>query len=437
MTVGGGRRLPIESRLSGAGLPALPRTAWLEIDVDALTSNLAAIRDAVGPGVRVEPVVKADAYGHGSVPVAEMLEAAGADGFSVATFDEAAELRGAGIKAAILVLYPVPAEHAAEAAHLGVALTVGDERLLRRLLEQVAHADTVRRRPLRVHLEVETGLGRGGLDPGRVVSAARRLAAVPGIRVEGAWSHLAAPQDGPRTRAQTDRFERAVQALVTGGIKLPVRHLAASGGLLAAVPPYEAVRPGLAVYGLVPDGFGDAVARRGLAATLRPVMSLRARPVRVAELPRGWGISYGPSFETHRPSRIATLPLGYGDGWARALSDRAEAIVRGVRVPLVGTVAMDAVMADVTDVPGTPVTVDDEFTLLGEQDGERIEADDLARSRTTISWEVVTAMSRRLPRVYHAAAGPLGLRTLSAGKDRWLRSSSGTATSARSTSRRS
>ncbi len=167
------------------------------------------------------------------------------------------------------------------------------------------------------------------------------------------------------------------------------------------------VRPGLAIYGLLPDETPRTADTRGLAATLRPVMSLRARPVRVAELPAGWGISYGPSFETHRPSRIATLPLGYGDGWPRALSNRSEAIVRGVRVPLVGTVAMDAVMADVTDVPGPPVTVDDEFTLLGEQDGDRIEASDLARTRNTIS--------RRLPRVYHAAAGPVGLRTLNAG----------------------
>ena len=389
--------------------------AWLEIDLEALVSNLAAIRDAVGPGVRVEPVVKADAYGHGAVAVAQALERADADGFSVAAFDEALELRAAGIRAQILVLYPVPDEAIPEAIRRGIALTVGDERLLRRLLDQVSADDEARRSPLAVQLEVETGLGRGGLDPGRVASAARRLRANPGVRLQGAWSHLAAPDDGPRTRAQTDRFERAMTALVEGGIDVPLRHLAATGGLLAAVPPFEVVRPGLAIYGLLPDGTSRGADVRGLPAALRPVMSLRARPVRVAELPAGWGISYGPSFETHRPSRIATLPVGYGDGWPRASSNRTEALVRGIRVPLVGTVAMDAVMADVTDVPGSPVTVDDEFTLLGEQDGDRIEAADLARTRNTISWEVVTAMSRRLPRVYHAAAGPVGVRTLSAG----------------------
>ena len=141
-------------------------------------------------------------------------------------------------------------------------------------------------------------------------------------------------------------------------------------------------------------------------------MSLHARPVRVADLPAGWGISYGPTFRTARPSRIATLPLGYGDGWSRQLSNRASALVRGRRVPLVGNVAMDAVMADVTDVPGPPVDGNDEFVLLGRPGDERITAEDLARERTTNSWEVVTAMARRLPRVYHAAAGPVGLRTL-------------------------
>ena len=146
---------------------------------------------------------------------------------------------------------------------------------------------------------------------------------------------------------------------------------------------------------------------------LHPVMSLVARPVRVAELPAGWGISYGPTFRTARPSRIATLPLGYGDGWSRQLSNRASALVRGRRVPLVGNVAMDAVMADVTDVPGPPVDGGDEFVLLGASGDERVTAAELAQERTTNSWEVVTAMARRLPRVYHAAAGPVGLRTLS------------------------
>jgi len=153
--------------------------------------------------------------------------------------------------------------------------------------------------------------------------------------------------------------------------------------------------------------------KKPAARRLRPILELRARPVRVAELPAGWGISYGPTFTTSRPSRIATLPLGYGDGWSRALSNRAQALVRGRRVPLVGNVAMDSVMADVTDVPGEPVTVHDEFVLIGEQDAERITVADVAQGRGTNSWEVVTNLAARLPRVYHAASVPREMRTLS------------------------
>jgi len=168
-------------------------------------------------------------------------------------------------------------------------------------------------------------------------------------------------------------------------------------------------------------------------------MSLHARPIRVVELPAGHGLSYGPSFVTVRPSRIASLPLGYGDGWVRAFSNRAGALVRGRRVPLVGTVAMDAVLADVTDIPGPPVTVDDEFVLLGEQSGPlgsaEIGATELAQERTSISWEVVTQMSQRLPRVYHASAVPVGLRTLTEEIHLWPpESSSGTGISATSRS---
>jgi alanine racemase len=381
----------------------------------------------VAHGVRVEPVVKADAYGHGMVAVARHLVAEGADGLSVATFDEARTLRDAGIEAPVLVLYPIPAELGAEAADGRIAVTVGDPELLRRLIG--ALADRTGGPELRVQLELETGLGRGGFAPEDALEAARTLRATDGVVLDGAWSHLAAPADADRSAIQGERYESALSLLEEEGIAIASRHLSASGGLVAdTVPAYDAVRPGLVMYGVVPDDLAGASSR--LVAELRPIMSLHARPVRVIDLPAGWGVSYGPSFTTTRPSRIATLPIGYGDGWPRALSNRASALVRGRRVPLVGTVAMDAVMADVTDVPGSPISVDDEFTLLGRQGEERIDAGELARLRTTISWEVTTSMARRVPRVYHAAAGTLGLRTLTAAEDRWLGSNSGTAISA-------
>ena len=405
-------RRAIELRLADAGLPALPRWAWLELDLDALRSNLAIVRELAGADIPVRPVVKADAYGHGAIPIARALEAAGADGFCVAAVDEALELRDGGVQAPILVLYPVPGAWAADAARLGIAVALGDERGVSSLMAAGSALDETR--PLSVELEVETGLGRGGFGEAELVAAARAIVGVPGIALTGLWTHFQAVEDAAITATQTERFEAAVRALAGAGVDLPARHAAASAGLLTGdVLAYDGVRPGLAIYGLVPDELDATAAQSGPPARLRPVMSLIARPVRVADLPAGWGISYGPTFRTARPSRIATLPLGYGDGWSRGLSNRASALVRGVRVPLVGNVAMDAVMADVTDVPGSPVDGDDEFVLLGSSGDDRISAETLARERTTNTWEVVTAMARRLPRVYHAAARPVGLRTLS------------------------
>lgn len=418
-------RSSIEARLAAAGLPPLPRTAWLEIDLDRLRGNLAALRAAVPPGVRVEPVLKADAYGHGAVPVGLALEAAGADGFSVAAFDEAVELRDAGLRAPLLCLYSIPPQVVPEAMRRRVAVTASDETLIERMLAAAARAwadgpDADSRTPaLEIHLEVETGLGRAGLAPGRIPAAAAAIEATPGAHLAGIWSHLQAAGDRVRTAGQHERFGEAIQRLSDGVLRVPYRHLAASAGLLAAtVPAYDGVRIGLATYGIVPDDVGPAEASRPPARELRPILSLHARPVRVADLPAGTGISYGPTFTTARPSRIATLPLGYGDGFPRSLSNRAEALVRGRRVPLVGNVSMDAVMVDVTDVPGPPITVDDEFVLLGEQDGEAIPVEELARLRTTNTWETVTAMARRLSRVYHAGSEPVGIRTLATGRQR-------------------
>ena len=403
-------RPPIESRLAAAGLPPLPRTAWLEIDLDALRGNLGVVRALAGPGQPVRPVVKADAYGHGAVPVAAALEAAGADGFCVAAMDEAVELREGGIRAPILVLYPVPVAWVGIAARLGIAVTGGSPAGLAEIVR--AAADVGVATPLAIELEVETGFGRGGLLVEDLVPAARLVATSPGTVLAGLWTHLQAAPNPAITASQMERLAAATAALSAAGITLPGRHVGASEGLLGdQLLSYEGVRPGLITYGLLPDEL-DPATLPDEAAALRPAMALYARPVRVVDLPSGSGISYGPTFRTARPSRIATLPVGYGDGFSRRLSNRASAIVRGIRVPLVGNVTMDAVMADVTDVGGLPVDTADEFTLLGTSGSERLDVRDLAPERTTNSWEVVVAMSRRLPRVYHAAAGPVGLRTL-------------------------
>jgi alanine racemase len=407
-------RPSIAAWLATAGLPPLPRTAWLELDLDALGSNLAAIRELAGASIPTYPVVKANAYGHGALEISRALEAAGASGFCVATADEAAALRDGGITKPIHVLFPAPATFAMEAARRGITLSAGDVDALDPLLEAAgaAAAGASAGPPLELELEIETGLGRGGFAPAAIAGVAGRVTTVPGVRLAGLWTHLQATEDAQRTADQLARFETATTVLRDAGVPVPPRHVAASGGVLTDVAPYEGIRPGLALYGILPDELDPARLPADIVARFRPVMSLRAQPVRVADLPAGHGVSYGPTFTTQRPSRIATLPLGYGDGYARSLSNRAQALVRGRRVPLVGNIAMDALMADVTDVPGPPVTIADEFTLLGAQDGDRIPVEELARLRTTNTWEVVTGMSGRLPRVYHAASGPVGLRTL-------------------------
>jgi alanine racemase len=397
-------------------------------------------------GAAVMPVVKADAYGHGMIPVAAALESAGVDGLCVATLDEALALRNAGIRSELIVLYPVPAAEARTAAEADVTVTAGDAAAVAELLAASATSDSPQGDGAAgaipsVELEVETGLGRGGIPTDDVVPVARRILDAGG-RLAGVWSHLQETEVEATTAEQVRRFEATLARLEEAGIRAPRRHLSASAALvLAAVPVYDAVRPGLVTYGLVPEELTtpDIASNRvrSAASRLKPVMALVARPVRVADLPAGHGVSYGPTWRAARTSRIATLPVGYGDGWSRSLSNRGRVLVRGVRVAIVGNVAMDATMVDVTDVPGAPVGTDDEFVLLGRQGSDQISAAELARWRTTNSWEVVTAMSARLTRVYHAAAGPAGTRSLGSLETRWLASNSGTATSATSRSTRS
>ncbi len=404
----------IARRLEAAGLPALPRTSWLRVDLDLLAANQAALRVLAGDGVAVHVVVKADAYGHGAVPVARALEDAGADGFCVASFDEALELRAGGVRGPVVVLYATPAAHVAEAARRGIALTVADDVLLGRTLDAIATARAAGalRRRVAIHLQVETGLGRDGVLPDAVVDAARRVHATPGARLAGVWSHLAAPADRASAGRQADAFADAAVRLDGARVVRRTHHLSASGGVIAAsVPSHDAVRIGIAAFGIAPDALVHDPVVAARLATLGQVASIHALPVRVADLPAGHGVGYGPSFVTARPSRIATLPIGYADGWRRSF-EGAAVLVRGCRVPTVGRISMDSVTADVTDVPGPPVTVDDEFVLVGAQGSERIGVEELARRGDTIAYEVIALLGRRLTRVYDSATGIQGVRTL-------------------------
>jgi alanine racemase len=393
----------IEERIAAAGLPPLTRLSWLEIDVDALANNLRLTRQVAGTGVDVAAVVKADGYGHGAEAAARAFVEAGATRLCVATLDEALVLRAAGIKAPLLVLFRVPDEQLAVAAENLIELVVSDESTVGAIVRSACK--------LTVHVEVETGLERAGVRPDRVLGVVRGLSQVKDVFIGGLWTHLATSDDAVATAEQVELFERAVSVIRNAGLPVPPRHIAASGALFArTAPSYEAVRPGLCLYGLIPEDLPVAAENQAAAGELRPAMALRARPLRVERLGTGAGVGYGSRWRAERPSLVATLPVGYSDGWPRSSWPGAEALVHGRRVPFVGTVAMDATMVDVTDIPG--VDLRSEFTLLGTDDDQSISAFDLARLRNTISWEVVATMAQRLPRVYHRGPVLVGTRTL-------------------------
>jgi len=327
----------------------------------------------------------------------------------VATLGEAQAIRAAGIAAPVLILYPIPDDSLVDAADAGFAITVatshGAQATARVWSESRAAGRGGR---LAVHVEVDTGFTRMGVHPEGLAEALGVLQR-PGIDIVALWSHLATPEDGATSDEQERRLAWALDVGRRWGIT--ATHVAASGGVLTGRGIDAAlVRPGLLAYGVLPDGaLGDLAGAPGVMARLRPAMRLVARPMRIHEVPVGTRVGYGGTWVAPRSSRIATLPVGYGDGYARA-STGSEVLVRGRRAPVVGVVSMDACTVDVTDVPG--VDLDDEFVLLGSQAGDTISASALAQRRTTIAWEVLTGLARRLTRVYDAGAGPFGVRTL-------------------------
>ena len=373
------------------------RGAWLEIDLDAIRHNLGLIKSVVGEAA-LAPVVKAEAYGHGMVAVSRAIEPL-VEAFCVATLDEAIALRSA-VGARIIMLYPVPHPAVAEALEYDIELPV----MAMADLDAIRAAARADRPPARVHIGVETGMGRGGLQPEEVVAVATQAGADPGVELAGLWSHLHSPEDPPTSDGQLLRFDLATTALREARIPVPPRHSAASGGIFTGdEPALDLVRPGVASYGVLDEGLPVAPDALEAARGLRPAMSLKARPIAFSEVAEGGTVGYGGTWRAHRPTRIAVLPVGYGDGYLRGSQPGAEVLVRGRRVPLVGRVSMDAVTVDVTDLPG--LDYGEEFVLLGAQGESRISAGELARRRNTIAWEVLTSMAQRLARVYHPSAG--------------------------------
>lgn len=388
--------------------PSSTHAAWVEVDLDALVGNASALSQALPPRTRLGILVKANAYGHGMEMAARAALEGGADQLIVATIDEALALRATGIVAPILVAYPILPDAIASAVEHDIEISVGGVESVRQLLAAWHQAlrPAIEGGP-RVHIEVDTGMGRGGVAPADLLEVASSLDKVPGAHLSGIWSHLADGSDAGASARQARAFEAALSALAAGGRQLPPRHLAATEGLMrATVPAYDMVRIGLAYYGELGVGVTPAREMAALAAQLRPGMSVICRAVRVEWIAAGATVGYGSEWSASRRSLIATLPIGYADGWVRAYWPGAQALFRGHRVPLVGRVSMDSVCADVTDLAtGGEVGPDERFVLLGAQGNERITAAELAIRRNTITNEILCSFGPRLPRIYARSSG--------------------------------
>jgi alanine racemase len=371
--------------------PPKGRPTHCQIDLAALRWNFEQVRSVVGPGIKILSVVKADAYGHGAREVAAALTEAGSDGFGVATLEEGIELREAGIHSPILVLTAVYAEQLEEFFRRDLTPAVSDVVTMRDLDELTRPHG----RMLKIHLKVDTGMGRLGLLHSEIDSWLPEIVKLEALHLGGLFSQLSHAEDaaGDYTQTQVENFTGVIGRLRTAGFNPPLIHLANSAGIIGVPSAHcTIVRPGLMLYGLYP---APEMARR---VELRPVLSWKTRILQLKELPADSSIGYGRTFLTKRKSSIATLPVGYADGYHRLLSNRGAALVGGERAPVVGRISMDLTMIDVTDIRG--VSQGDEVVLLGKQGDETISADEMAGWAETISYEILTSINARVPRVY-------------------------------------
>jgi len=361
------------------------------IDLDALRWNLRQVKAKVGPTVKILSMVKANAYGHGAPAVAKSLADEGAYAFGVATLEEAIELRQAGIHQPILVVTGVYLEQLGQFIEHRLTAVAHDLEAVK-FLDQAAQG---RGAALNVHIKIDTGMGRLGFLPAEIHSWLPSLKMLKALKIEGVFSHFSRAESvqGDYTQKQLRIFQDVVARLRSQGVAPPLTHLANSAATITLPEAYfDMVRPGIMLYGPYPS---PAMMSQ---IELKPVLSWKTRITQLKKVPCGTSISYGQTFVTQRESFIATLPVGYADGYQRLLSNRGEVLVRGNRAPVAGTVCMDLTMVDVTDIAG--VQPGDEVVLLGRQGDQEITADDLAGWTNTISYEILTSISARVPRIY-------------------------------------
>lgn len=367
------------------------RPTVAEIDLAALAYNYRQIEKKIPRGAKILGVVKADAYGHGAVPISRKLEELGVEYLGVAMSDEGVQLRQGGIKAPILLLGGIYREDVDWALQYRLTPVVFQKESLQLLSREAKR----QKRKAKVHLKVDTGMGRLGVPITLLQAFLCEMKRYPEIEIEGILSHysMADETENPFTQRQWKAFQEAVAIGESMGIHFKYKHIANSAGL-TAFPSWSGnlVRPGIILYGSYPSP-----AFRNLIK-LKPVMTFKTRIGLLKRVPPRERISYGGTFVTRRDSLIATLPVGYADGYNRKLSNQGEVLVRGKRAPVVGRVCMDYIMADVTGIPG--VSYKDEVVLMGKQGGAQVSAEEIAEKVGSISYEVFCLVGKRVPRTY-------------------------------------
>lgn len=363
------------------------RPTWAEINLSNLRDNFNWIKKIIPPQAKVMACVKADAYGHGLVPVARKLASCGADYFSVASIDEGIVLRQAGIKLPVLVLGMILEKDISPLIKYNLAQTVCTEEMAKKLND----AGRISNKVISIHIKIDTGMGRLGILFKDALVMIRRIHKLKFIKIEGLFTHLSlADVNRDFTILQIKLFNQLISKLRKSRIRIPYIHAANSLGVICYKEShFNMVRPGLILYGLSPD--------EGLQVNLKPVLSLKTKIVYFKKVPVGYGISYGYTYVTQKDTVIVNLPIGYGDGYPRNLSNLAPVLVRGRRFKIAGRVCMDQIMVDVGKLP---IKIGDEVVLIGSQSKENITAEELARLSATIPYEITCGLGSRIPRVY-------------------------------------
>ncbi|MCR8844085.1 alanine racemase [Paenibacillus sp. SC116] len=378
------------------------RPTRIELSLDALEHNIQASRSIIPKETKLGLCVKANAYGHGAVEIARAAEQIGVDYFNVAFIDEAIQLRQAGIMTPILVLGYTPPEAIPTAFCHHISINVYSEHVLEALEQQAPtlSADNNGHR-LRVHVKIDSGMGRLGLrSSDEAVAFMSRLSGIEGVEVEGLFTHFASADETDKsyTNMQVERFQTVVEALKRHQLCPPVIHLSNSAGTIELPEcAVNMVRVGISMYGLYPS---EEVNKT--AVSLQPVMSWKSQVVHVKQLPAGEGVSYGTKYFTTEDEWIATIPVGYADGYSRLLSGKAEMLIRGKRVPVIGRICMDQCMVSLAPLgdEAAEIRVGEEVVLIGTQHDACISTEEVAEKLGTINYEIICMLAHRIPRIY-------------------------------------